>query len=97
VASYRVVRAAHKTLSGTTVDDVTMSGTFNQIEVMNRSGAASIFFTVDGSTPTVAGDDTDVVVEGTSLQVRPDRQRDGTVVVKVIGNGNDYSIASVTE
>lgn len=94
MATYTVVHAAHKTLSGTTVDTVTLSGgdyspTF---EISNRSGATTIYFTTDGTAPTAGGDDTDFVAPGESVIVQAK-----TRSVKLIGNGNDYSVAVIDE
>ncbi len=60
MASYTAARAVHATLTAATVDTVTLSLTHPRIEVLNR-GAGDIFVTVDGSTPTVGGNDTFVV------------------------------------
>lgn len=93
MAAETVSRAAHNTLSGTTVDEITISDQAGHlIEVANRSGTATIFFTTDGSTPTDAGNNTDYVMPGESLVVVP-RSR----VVKLIGNGNAYSVTAVDE
>jgi hypothetical protein len=48
-------------LTASTVDTVTFTSTVGQIEVVNVDGAAAIYFTVDGSTPTVGGKGTFVV------------------------------------
>jgi hypothetical protein len=71
MASYSVTAAKHATLAASTVDTVTLPGigTESHIEVSNWHSTALIYFTADGSTPTVAGDDTLVVGPGTSLTV----------------------------
>jgi hypothetical protein len=48
----------HGTLAANTVTSVTLTGANGSVEVINRNGAAEIYFTVDGSTPTVAGNGT---------------------------------------
>lgn len=49
-------RAAHaKTLVAATVDTVTFDSEVGQVEVLSHDGSSPIYFTVDGSTPTVAG------------------------------------------
>jgi hypothetical protein len=60
MASYSASRAVHATLAASTVDTVTLTLTHPRIEILNR-GTGDIFLTVDGSTPTVGGNDTFVV------------------------------------
>lgn len=59
MASYTIAagdRAAHdKTLVAATVDTVTFTEDVSVIEVIGLDGAAPIYFTVDGSVPTVGG------------------------------------------
>lgn len=69
MASYSEARAKHATLVASTVDTVTLTGTgrnFSAVEVLHKSPAVAdpIYFTVDGSTPTVNGPNTDVVMPG---------------------------------
>lgn len=100
MATISKATAAHATLSGTTVDTVTITGGYGAVEVANRSGATTLYVTVDVGTaptaPTAAGDDTFFVPPGTTLLI--DTQKDGIsggTVVKIIGNGNDYSVTGV--
>lgn len=95
MASYTVERSKHATLSGTTVDTITITGAHNEIEVFNRSGSADLYVTVDGKTPTSAGDNTDIVPAGTSLVV-PAPAGDGGTVVKILGNGNAYTVGEAS-
>jgi hypothetical protein len=44
----------HVTVS-TSVVTVTLNASSRTVEVLNRSGAGEIYFTTDGSTPTVGG------------------------------------------
>lgn len=73
MATYTVTTAAHKTLTANVVDSVTLDlvGSLGtpRVEVMNRGTADPISFTVDGSTPTVLGDNCYVVPAGGALQV----------------------------
>jgi hypothetical protein len=59
VASYTVSSpniAAHaKTLVASTADTVTYDYHVPEVEVVNLNGAGILYFTTDGSTPTVAG------------------------------------------
>lgn len=96
MANLTKARAAHATLSGVTVDTVTLTGQgIKAVEVSNRAGATTIFFTTDGSTPSASGDDTDYVMPGEAVTVAPRSTTGVGVVVKLIGNGNDYSVSAV--
>ena len=55
--------ARHVTLAPTTVDTVTLDQERQWVTVLNRDGAYEIYFTVDGSDPSVGGDDTYVVAK----------------------------------
>lgn len=52
---------AHVTLVANTVTTVTLDGNYSTIEVLNVDGAAPIYFTVDGTTPTVEGNGCNVL------------------------------------
>lgn len=107
MASYSVTRAKHATLSSTTVDTVTISGTYTHVEIVNTSGSTTIYATVGvgGSTPsdpTAAGDNTFTVPAGTVRTVPLGGTASPTLLenlapikVKVIGNGNGYSVTGV--
>jgi hypothetical protein len=45
----------HGQLTAGVVDTVTMNGTWESIQVVNRSGTAEIYFTVNGTAATVGG------------------------------------------
>jgi hypothetical protein len=49
-------RVMHGTLVADTVTTVTLDHNYNRVEVLNRDGAAEIYFTVDAGAPTVEGD-----------------------------------------
>jgi hypothetical protein len=71
MAAYTVNRAKHATLGVATVDTVTFPvfGTlpFNQLYLTNRDPTTPIFFTTDGTTPTVNGDDCYCAMPGATL------------------------------
>lgn len=52
---------AHVTLTANTVTTVTLDQDFANIEVLNVDGAAAIYFTVDGTTPAIEGNGTNVL------------------------------------
>lgn len=83
--------AVHRTLVAATVDRVTFAD-FDQVEVMNRSGSAEIYFTVDASDPTVGGSNTHCLPAAISALVAKSGAR-GSTVVRLISSGTPtYSI-----
>jgi hypothetical protein len=83
------VQARHGTLVAATVTTVTLGtakADSEQVEVLNRDGAAEIYFTVDGTTPTVAGDDTEMLPASIG-SVRVIASTSGQAVVKLISSG----------
>lgn len=99
MASYTAVRAVHKTLTGTTVDTVTLTGEGN-VDVLNRAapGGADMYVTFagDGTTPTnpvALADDTEIIPPGGFITFTGGANRsDRNSIVKVVGNGNAYSV-----
>lgn len=90
MTSYTVSTAKHATLAAGVVDTVTLGQDFNNVEVANH-GAAAIYFTTEGATPTVAGDNTYQVAPGGALVVQP--ASGGNTVVKLISSGaTAYSV-----
>lgn len=59
------VKSVHGTLVADTVTTISDIGTgiadVEQVDVLNRDGTAEIYFTVDGTDPTVEGDNTEVL------------------------------------
>lgn len=91
-----MARTKHGTLSASSVATQSLtrpSGTraVGVVRVINR-GADDIYVSVDGSTPTVAGDDTWVVGAGAARLVEAG-DASGTVTVKLISAGTPaYSV-----
>jgi len=79
-------RIVHGTLVAATVTTVTLDSDHNSVEVMNRSGSAEIFFTVDGTNPTVGGNDCDVLPAAINSIEAPAFKK-GATVVKLISSG----------
>lgn len=97
MASYQGDRAVHaKTLVADTVDTVTLSRHAKSVEVLSHDGAAAIYFTVDGSTPTVAGANTYALPVGIGgLEVDLEDNQPPTEV-KLISAGTPlYSVTAV--
>lgn len=84
-----------KTLAANTVDTVTISRQHDPVEVWT-DGTAAVYFTVDGSAPTVGGNTTYEVPAG-SPAVRDGVQvpASGNTVVKLISAGTPkYSVTA---
>lgn len=83
MADYSVNRAKHATLASGTVDTVSFAYSGSVLRVHNRDTTVYISFTIDGTTPTVDGDDEYVVAPGTSITIS------GSIVttVKLIATG----------
>lgn len=85
-------RAAYeKTLTANTVDTVNLGSAFSEVEVIS-DGAASIFFTVDGSIPTVGGASTYYLPAAATSRSVPVRGG-SAATVKLISSGTPlYSV-----
>lgn len=86
----------HGTLTAATVDTITTDVARQVIQVVNVSGAASIYFTIDGSTPTTtlpAQNSQHVVPAGIGLAEVVEGSVDAVTVVKLISTGTPvYSV-----
>ena len=96
MAAYSVTRAKHATLVISTVDTVTFGETNTGVRVHNRSTTAAnvIYFTTNGATPTVAGDNTFCCPAGQSVTV-PDSQFVGADVKLISATADPYSVIAV--
>ena len=100
MASYSVaageVGAQAKTLVANTADTVTIDRDANEIIVTALNTAGLIYFTVDGTAPTVAGNNTYVVpnIVGASKRVTVPSAGD-TVVRLISGFAAMYSVEAV--
>jgi len=86
------MESRHGTASGV-VQTVTFTEDAGSVTVIARSATLTdaIYFTIDGTAPSVAGDDTYVAVP--NVPVRIDAQGTGAPVVKFISNATPgYSI-----
>lgn len=97
MASISKAAAAHATLTGTTADTVTLTQGFNAVEVINRSTAGiSVTYganAADVPTPTLLGDNTLYVPPGAVVTL--DANGRGNFTVKVVGDGDAYSVQGV--
>ena len=97
MAAVAGVRTAHATLAGTTVDTVTLSGTATVITVINRAAAGGADMWVTFSTtstvpadPVAEADETYWIPAGGGFKTFTDPG--GGCIIKVLGNGNAYSV-----
>ncbi len=74
------------TLSANAVATITLGVIANQIEVLNVDGAAEVYVTVDGSTPTVGGDGT-WCLPATICSIELEPRTSSRTVVKLISAG----------
>lgn len=106
MASYTIdtgnIAAHAKDLVASTVDTVTFGttagsgtrGDQSNVEIIVHTAVAPVYFTTDGSTPTVAGGNTNVILSGGSVLVKP--RKVGATVIKLICVGvATYSVVGV--
>ncbi len=92
MANYSVNRAKHATLVAATVDTVSFVSATAEVEVVNR-GTDDIYYTVDGSTPTVGGDDTYIVRGGEAVGAPKNFVNPLVAQVKLMSSGSPaYSV-----
>ena len=84
------VRATHATLNGTTVDVIPLGDFPPIVEVLNRSGTAALWLTLDSSDPVAEADNNLVVPAGSSLIV----DTTDAPELRILGDGNAYSVSS---
>lgn len=90
-----MARIVHGTLTADTVDTVTIVPDADEIEVVNVDGAAAVYFTVGGATPTVEGNDCEVV-PGAIGVLRVATPGEAPYTVKLISTGTPkYSVRAV--
>lgn len=91
MATYSVNRGKHATSVAATEDTVNLAWSGAIIRVANRDSTDALYFTIDNTAVTVAGDDTYYVAPGTSVVVEGAAR--SVPVVRLISSGNcDYSV-----
>jgi hypothetical protein len=98
VADYDGISSKHAQLAANTVDTVTLVSDYSQVEVINRDGAAEIYFTVDGAAPTVGGDNTHMIPAAISGMTANAYAESGSpTVVRLISAGTpQYTVRGVS-
>lgn len=94
MATISEVRAKHATLSTTTADQVTLTGSFAKVQIINHDISVPLYATAvqNGATPTTAvsaADDTYVIPGNGVLTLRTSGKG---FVASIVGNGNEYSV-----
>jgi hypothetical protein len=85
-----MARIKHGTLTANNVSTVTVDAFTSQITIVCRTLSAEIFYTVDGSTPTVGGDDNYLCL---GSRVVPTPTYTSPTTVKLISTSNpNYSV-----
>lgn len=78
----------HVTLVASTVNTVVLDADYANIEVVNVTGTASVYFTVNGATPTVKGTGTVVLPAAIGGVTMPGYSGSGTATtVRLISAG----------
>jgi hypothetical protein len=80
-------RIQHVTLTADDVKEVSLNKNYQRVEVLNVDGAAAVYFTVDGSDPTVEGDDCHCIPAAIGALDAPSVRQDNPTVVKLISTG----------
>lgn len=96
MAAYSAQVAKTATLTSTTVDVVTLAPqnyASEKIVVVNWDETEDLWFTTNGPTPTDGGDNCFPVMPGTSTTL--DCPSTAAVIVRLIGNGNKYTVAAL--
>lgn len=85
----------HGTLTQDDVEDVNLERDAVRVEVLNRDGAAEIFFTVDGPTPTVEGENCHVLPAAIGALEVDSKSSDDTHVRLISSGTPSFSVRRV--
>lgn len=95
MAAYQVARSKHATLTAATVDTVTFQERHPAVEVVNRAAEGDIYFTVDGTAPVSAANDTYFVGPGQAVLVDLPHATDPDAVKLISAGTPAYSVTGV--
>ena len=99
MATGSATHSYHSTIAvASTVETVTLAESYTVVEVINRSGSAEIYFTLDGSVPTVGGSNTYVLPAAITSTTANNGQSDlNLCVVNLVSIGTPtYSVVGVS-
>jgi hypothetical protein len=94
MAEHTAERSAHGTLVAATVDTVTLGADWAHVEVTNLDTTSPIYVRVDGTAPTVAGEETFVVPAGGYRILEVPTATD-TVVELISAGTPDYAVTGL--
>lgn len=99
MTAYTKTLSTHQTAASGVADSVTLDRDYAAVEVVNRDGAGAIYFTVDGSTPTIAGDGTYVIpaVIGARKVASVELAETATVVKLIASATTAYSVIGLDQ
>ena len=97
MAAHSVLRSKTATLTGTTVDTVTLTQPWDRIEVANQSTSVPLYVRFDGTAPTSGGDNCTYIGPGQSVvvpavQLRSSLGGTNWHRASIIGNGNAFTV-----
>lgn len=97
MADDTTARCEHSALTAATIDTVTVTAPQVEVCLTNRTGADEIYFTIDGTAPTVGGQNCFVLPAAICSRTIQKNAFGATVaVVKLISAGTDsYSVESL--
>lgn len=81
------MQSKYATLSNGSVSQIAMTTKTSRVQVVNVTGSVAVYFRVDGTNPTVAGDNTYVLPAVAGASVTVDVDIDSLPVVKFIAAG----------
>lgn len=89
MATESAADSVHNTLSGTTADEITLTGGHQRAHVINRSTSTALYVRHDGTTAVAEANGTHYVAPGGYLEVPAD------AAISIVGNGNAYSVEAI--
>ncbi len=83
-------------LTAGVVATVTLSGNFEEVEILNRSGTDEIWYTLDGSDPSEDGNDIDILPATISSTTHLlNTTSESSLIIKLLSNSlGSYTIAA---
>lgn len=85
-------RAETNSLTTTAADTVTLAQSWPAVSITNHDATTALYFRLDGTTPVSEADDNGVVLPGCTVVAAAPQTSAGTIVVKLVGNGNKYTV-----
>lgn len=100
MADHTAAKAIHATLTGTTADEVTLTGGWQFVEIVNHHASELLYALVGSaapeSAPEAADDDLEVIGPGERLRVERGSSN-ADLIVSLVGDGNAYAVIGVDD